>query len=99
MILDECKAHMMGTIVCKLTNSKIILEIFPGGYMGMLQVMDVGLNHPFKSKFTNAQRKAQQEFIAMKPAGSKFKPTCQDILKWVMHGWDSITKKNIVNTW
>ena len=43
----------------------MLAEYVPGGYTPKFQVMDVGINCPFKVHFQQSYNEAQQDFILM----------------------------------
>jgi hypothetical protein len=46
--LDQCKVHLMGSVVGALEGCGTEVEFILPGYTGKLQVLDVGINKPFK---------------------------------------------------
>jgi hypothetical protein len=107
-MLDSFSAHLEATVVDKfaqlgtelkyispgrcLTVSKC--EIIVAGYTSKLQVLDVGINRPFKHNFY----KKHAEFLIHRTATNE-KPRRQEIAHWAKHAWDNISTTAITNTW
>jgi hypothetical protein len=49
MIMDEFKVHFMGTCLNAIQNTDTEVDFVIGGYTGCVQILDMGVNHPFKS--------------------------------------------------
>jgi hypothetical protein len=65
----------------------------PGGYTGGVQVLDKGVNKPFKHY-------ARDEFeYWMVSKGSRKKTTRGEDSQWIKMAWDKVTTSTIVNTW
>jgi hypothetical protein len=76
-----------------------VYEIIPGGYTAKLQVLDVGLNHPFKFYYQEASQDFVRHWTLTHLPGDKPKPTREIIAGWISHGWSRIDKDMIQNTW
>jgi hypothetical protein len=67
--MDEFSVHLMGEINHKINKLGTETEFIPGGYTGCVQVLDKGVNKPFKHY-------ARDEFESwMVSNGSRKKPT------------------------
>ena len=89
--LTFIQVHMMGSVVNRLATLNTQAEIIVPGYTSKLQVLDVGVNRPFKCYVAN-------EYNAhLIQNGSK--PNRQDIAHWVNRAWKGITEDTILNTW
>jgi hypothetical protein len=99
LILDEARAHMTSDVVKAISQCKTFLEIIPGGYTSKLQVLDVGINRPFKHYYEDQSEQFVRKWTYDHPPGEKAKPTRQDVAHWVWNAWDSIKEDGIVNTW
>lgn len=64
------------------------------GYTSKLQVLDVGINKPFKDHF----REKNIQFLIDR-ATLDVKPKRQDIARWAYQAWESISQPAILNTW
>jgi DDE superfamily endonuclease len=51
MILDCCAAHLTSAVVSAIHSCQTEVDFIPAGYTSKLQVMDVGLNCPFKDEY------------------------------------------------
>jgi hypothetical protein len=49
MIMDECKVQLMVTCLNAIQNTGTEVDIVIGGYTGCVQILDKGVNCPFKS--------------------------------------------------
>jgi hypothetical protein len=49
MIMDEFKVHLMGTCINAIQNTGTEVDFVIVGYTGCVQILDKGVNHPFKS--------------------------------------------------
>jgi hypothetical protein len=99
LILDEAKAHMTAKVVQAISKCRTILEIIPGGYTSKLQVLDVGVNRPFKHYYEDLSGQFVRKWIMEHPPGEKVKPTRQDVAHWVCNSWNNIPTDGIMNTW
>jgi hypothetical protein len=66
-IIDEFRGHLTTAVRCAVSDCDTVLVIIPGGYTSKLQVMDVGLNKPFKEKI----RRHYQEWFMVAVANQK----------------------------
>ena len=48
--MDECTVHKSSECVQHIQSCGIDVEFILGGYTGKLQVLDVGINRPFKAQ-------------------------------------------------
>jgi hypothetical protein len=69
------------------------VEYISGGYTWKLQVIDVGINKPFKDRICDEYN---WWFFENKCQG---KPHRDNIAWWVKASFDGITTTNIMNTW
>ena len=54
LLLDHCTSHMTAKVMKRLGDLRTIVDYVPPGYTSKLQVMDVGINGPFKTYLRNA---------------------------------------------
>jgi hypothetical protein len=99
LILDEAKSHMTSTVCRQISDLGTILEIIPGGYTSKLQVLDVGINRPFKYYYEEMSYDFVREWTAKNVPGEKPKPSRQDVAKWIQSAWSMISSDTIVRTW
>jgi hypothetical protein len=91
LLWDAYKTHMMGSVRQRLASTGSECDIILPGYTAKLQVLDVGVNKPFKDHY-------RRQYIAHLDAGGG-KPTRQLVAQWIIGAWDSITVQTITNTW
>jgi hypothetical protein len=58
----------------------------------MIQVMDVGINKPFKDY-------VKQEYEKFMVENIEGKPSRLDVAKWIAAGWENVKEESILNTW
>jgi hypothetical protein len=93
LILDECRTHLTGRVRCAFLTHRTEVDYIPGGYTSKLQMLDVGVNKPFKNNIRNEF----DEWLVN--ARESIKPHRQDVAKWINNAWNSITVNNIKNSW
>lgn len=93
LILDEATSHLTRAVKHSIAECGTELEIIPGGYTSKLQVLDVGLNKPFKGYV----RECVEDFVDDAPAGAK--PKRQDVSHWIKNAWERLSPEMAINTW
>ena len=93
LINDEFKVHLMGDIVRLTQERGTEVEFIPGGYTGALQVLDKGVNKPFKNHYRSQQLRWQIN------NDENAKPKRHDVANWIQAAWDRVTVESIRNTW
>ena len=68
-------------------------DFIADGYTGALQILDKGVNKPFKQ---HVQDTAIMWTIANQDTA---KPTRVNMARWIEQAWNRITATNITNTW
>jgi hypothetical protein len=48
MIMDEFKVHIVASCLNSVQDTRIKVDFVVGGYTGCVQIMDKGINRPFK---------------------------------------------------
>ena len=91
LIMDECTSHLTSSVNKELNDVGTQVEIIPGGYTSKLQVMDVGINRPFKHHIRNQH----DNFLI----SGQQKPTRVDVSNWIDNAWKNIKDISILNTW
>jgi hypothetical protein len=99
LILDEARAHLTEKVSKRLSELRTIYEIIPGGYTSKLQVLDVGINRPFKHYYKEASESFVRHWVNGHVPGEKPHPLRQDVAKWILHAWGKISKATIMSTW
>jgi hypothetical protein len=92
LILDEFTAHMTHEVRKKIADCGTHLEFIPGGYTSRLQVMDVGLNKPFKDCIRD-----QYDMWFLTAGDSK--PQRTGVATWIAQSWESLQDSTIMRTW
>jgi hypothetical protein len=88
MIMDDFKVHLMG-----IHNNGTDVDFVIGGYTGCVQILDNGVNHPFKSY-------AREEFENLMLTNlSSRHLTRGEVASWVTTTWNKIAQETIKNTW
>jgi DDE superfamily endonuclease len=96
LILDEFTGHRSAELRAFLEDNNTSLIFIPGGYTSKLQVMDVGLNKPFKDRV----RKAHNHwFTRCYKSGTRPKAAKADVTEWIAKAWDGISMECIFNSW
>jgi transposase-like protein len=93
LIMDQCKVHMMNSIVGQLQDVGTEVEFILAGYTSKLQVLDVGINKPFKDYL----RSAYEDYMVTNTENKA--PSRVMVSQWIETAWNSITDSSIVNTW
>jgi hypothetical protein len=93
MLQDEFKVHMMASCLKAVQDCGSETDFVVGGYTGCVQVMDKGLNRPFKGY----SREGFEDWMLTNFDGRQ--PTRGQVATWIVSAWDKITKECIVNTW
>jgi DDE superfamily endonuclease len=68
------------------------IDYVPRGYTSRLQVMDVGVNKPFKCYACNI-------FDDWLVQHDTKKPTRQDVSMWISTAWEEVKEETLVNSW
>ena len=93
LIMDQCKVHMMNSTVSQLQYLGTEVEFILAGYTSRLQVLDVGIDKPFKDYL----RSAYEEYMITN-SGNKA-PSRLIVSQWIQTAWESIRDSSITNTW
>ena len=93
VILDEFSGHMTTEVRAAMVDCGVFLEFIPGGYTWKLQVLDVGVNKPFK----NHIRDSYDTWFGLN--NYDIKPQRSDVAQWVTASFDAVEKSTILKTW
>jgi hypothetical protein len=93
IILDEFTGHMTADVRDAIVDCGAFVEYVPGGYTWRLQVMDVGVNKPFKDYI----RDEYDRWFFGQPMNAK--PQREDVAKWIKTAFESIKDSTIKKTW
>jgi DDE superfamily endonuclease len=93
LILDEFAGHMTSEVRDAVSSVGGHLILIPGGYTWKLQVMDIGLNKPFKNKI----RDIYDDWGYTHDYNAK--PQREDVAYWIKYAWDNVTYQTMIRTW
>jgi DDE superfamily endonuclease len=83
----------MDVVKTSLKDCRTAVNFIVNGYTTKLQVLDVGINKPFKGYV----RECYKQFMVENAHGQK--TTRCDVAKWIATAWDKIKHESIINTW
>jgi DDE superfamily endonuclease len=89
--MDHHRTHEKCADLVEACNTivKFILE----GYTSKLQVLDVGVNKPFK-QYT----RSEYMMLLQTRTHPRQLPRCLDVANWVIQAWEQISVETILNT-
>jgi DDE superfamily endonuclease len=93
LIMDEFGAHKTANVLAAIRACGTEIDFIPRGYTSQLQAMDVGLNKPFKDRY----RAQHNSFMMQNPTGTKARR--QEVARWVVNSWRSLSVSAVTNTW
>jgi hypothetical protein len=93
LVMDECRAHTTSQVVRAIQQLGTEVEIIPPGMTSYLQVLDKGINKPFK-QYT---KEAYERWMIANEDGAKVRRV--DVARWIAESWNLITEQTIRNTW
>ena len=88
-----CSSDLMTTCCNAIKECGSAVDYILGGYTSKLQVMDVGVNKPFKSYVS----KAYENFMIGNPENMKVRR--EGIVQWMQTGWEKVKLQTITRTW
>jgi len=92
LIWDEFSVHLMRQTVQAVQESQTQVEFVPGGYTGAVQILDKGVNKPFKDYI----KREQIQFMVDNP---NMKPKRPQVAQWISQSWQRVSVDTITNTW
>ena len=93
LLMDEFTVHQTGTALDAVVECGSEIDFIPAGYTSKLQVLDVGLNKPFKGYVKDCY----EEFMVANEDGVVIRRL--DVARWVDLAWAKVTVTSILNTW
>ena len=93
LLMDEFLVHLMTSYCNAINECGSEVDYILGGYTSRLQVMDVGVNKPFKGYV----REAYEIFMIGHPENRKVQR--EDIVQWIHTGWEEVKVETITRTW
>ena len=92
LLLDTFPTHMTSRVKREFHKCNTEIDYIPGGYTSKLQMLDVGVNKPFKNNI----RDELEKWIS---SNEKKKPERRMIAEFISFSWKNITEKTIRNSW
>ena len=93
LLMDEFSVHLMTDCVRAIQDCGTEIDYILGGYTSKLQVLDVGVNKPFKDYIKDCY----ERFMVENGDGAKVSRT--HVAKWVDEAWNRVSSDTICNTW
>ena len=93
LLLDEYQVHKMSWVMKTFAAMNTEVDFVLAGRTGELQVLDVGINKPFKDY---VQRRYDDFIINKEP---RERVTRLKMTKWIDEAWKEIKEDTIFNTW
>ena len=93
LLMDEFSVHLMWNCVNPIQDCGTEVDFVLGGYTSKLQVLDVGVNKPFKGYV----KESYEQFMVDNTEGRK--ASRLDVAKWVEDACNKVTPETICNTW
>ena len=90
--MDEISVHLMTTCCNAIKECGSAVDYILGGYTSKLQVMDVGVNKPFKGYV----REAYENLMIGNSENRKVRR--EDIVQWIQTGWEKVKLETITRT-
>jgi hypothetical protein len=95
LFLDQFRVHTMGEVQSALHDCGTTIYMIPPGYTSKLQVLDVGINKPFKDYV----KECYLTFLVENSGSEKVKVTRQHVATWVTNAWKKVKPESVTNTW
>jgi hypothetical protein len=93
MIMDEFKVQLMSSFLNAFQYTGTEVDFVVGGYTGCVQILDKGINRPFKGY-------ACENFEHwMMMNDNRRNPKICEVAPWIDDAWSKITVSCINNTW
>jgi hypothetical protein len=92
LLLDSFQVHMTKKVKSEFESCNTEVDFIPPGYTSKLQMLDVGVNRPFKVNL-------RIDFEKWVCGNDRRKPTRKDVAHWISNSWDGIKRSTIINSW
>ena len=95
MLLDGYTGHMTSSVRRAVNPTNAELKFIPPGHTSKSQLMDVGLNKPFKDRLQHEV----ERYLTANPLGEH--PTRPVVSHWIVidRAWDGIASQMTINAW
>ena len=93
LLIDDFSVHKVVNCVDAIKSCGAEVDFVTSGYTSQLQVLNVGVNKPFKG-YVQA---AWMNFMVQNIENEKFKR--YNVAQWVEDAWAQVTVFSITNTW
>ena len=90
--MDKCTVHLMSSCLDAIQDCGTEVDFVVRGYVSKLQVLDVGINKPFKDYV----KQSYEQFMV---ENNGRKSTRLDVSKWITSVWEKIKTESICHTW
>lgn len=95
LLMDDFGSHKVDAVQNAVKIGGSFLSILPGGSTSRIQVLDVGLNKPFKDGF----RSNWVKWMANENRNNKKIVTREMLANWVSEIWRKVEARTICSTW
>jgi DDE superfamily endonuclease len=92
LLLDKFRTHLTAKVKDTFEKCGTEVDYIPGGYTSKYQMLDVGVNRPFKNNTVN-------DFTQWMINTGSDKPTRHDVSGSINNSWNKISVDNIKNSW
>lgn len=92
LLWDHFSVHRNPEIISSLELHGTQVDLVPAGYTSTLQVLDVGINRPFKTRI----REQYRNFMEVNEGA---RATRHHVAEWIINAWNSLSIEGTVNTW
>jgi hypothetical protein len=93
LMMDNFSTHQLKSVRDQLAEHTCILSLLPANMTSTLQILDVGINMPFKDFM-----KAQYTQFLIDSLDKKTNITRELMSTWIANSWESVKALSIVNT-
>ena len=93
LLQDQFSVHMKEENIATTQRAGVEVDFIPAGYTACLQVLDKGVNKPFKQFI----RDHSISWLQQAPQGAK--PSGLNVTNWISYSWNQIKAETITNTW
>jgi DDE superfamily endonuclease len=94
LLLDSFAAHMTFKVREAFSRYNTEIDYVLEGFTSRLQVMDVGVNIPFKGYI-----RGEFDDWLVATSGKRIKPTLQVVSNWIKKAFESVSKTTLDNSW